>query len=49
MEKQSPRSTRYCVKRGKHGMTTVVYLASGDVIVTIVNQDGSVETLINPP
>jgi hypothetical protein len=51
MEKQYIRSTaRYCVKIGdKQQVTTVVYLASGDIVVVIVHQNGNVETLMNPP
>lgn len=42
-------TTRYRVKVDKQRVTTVVYLASGVIVVTIVHQDGSVETTVNPP
>lgn len=42
-------AVRYRVNHGKRGVTTVVYLGSGRVIVTTVKFNGEVETNCNAP
>lgn len=50
MKKQTTKRDRsYRVISDKRSVTTIVYLSDKTVVVTKVDNDGNVETIVNPP